>query len=182
MLDISDCYINTPESEFAPIRQLRHLPNLEALDLSKSCFEDAVGLAPRIHRAIQGLASVSTLRALNLINSTFLMDLMMDVSSWPGVCLPLNGLTSLKLSQPQTQLWTWWDRYHSANVYDASIAAWRAVAASVKQVRLQFVDLKFSFWCEVRGFWTKLFMISYVYQALLISSGQFESAHLAPKL
>jgi hypothetical protein len=132
LLDISDCCISA--FHFGPIHELRSLPNLHTLDLSKCCFEDAVE-AP-MHTAVRNLASVTTLRALNLVNSSFLMDLMIDVESWREVCLPLKGLTSLKLSQPKTRLWTWWEGYHSTNVFDASIAAWRAVVASIRQVQL----------------------------------------------
>jgi hypothetical protein len=139
MLDISDCYINTPDFEFGPIQQLRYLPNLETLDLSKSCFEGA--FEPPMHTALRGLAGLTALRALNLVNSSFIMDLMMEDTSWRGVSLPLTGLTSLKLSQPEAKLCTWWERHNAINVFDASIAAWRTVVASVKQVRFQFVDV-----------------------------------------
>jgi hypothetical protein len=70
---------------------------------------------------------------------------MMEDTSWRGVSLPLTGLTSLKLSQPETKLWTWWESRNETNVFDASIAAWRTVAASVKQVRFHFVDAMFAF-------------------------------------
>jgi hypothetical protein len=142
MLDISDCCINTPESEFGPIQQLRYLPNLETLDLSRCCFDDEFG--PPILTAIRGLASLTALRALNLVNSTFLMELMTEDTGWGGVSLPLQltCLTSLKLSQPDTKLWTWWETHNSIHVFDASVAAWRRIGASVKQVRFQLVDAK----------------------------------------
>jgi hypothetical protein len=147
MLDISDCCINTPESERGTLQQLRYLPNLETLDVSRCCFETE--RRRPILTAIRGLASLNSLRALNLVNSTFLMDLMLEGSSWGGVSLPLTGLTSLKLSQPETKLWTWWETHMIlanmlTNVFDASVAAWRKIGASVKQVRIQLIDTKFA--------------------------------------
>jgi hypothetical protein len=142
LLDISDCCLYP--IAFGPIDGLRHLPNLETLDLSSSCVENAFEAS--MHTAIRGLAaSLITLRSLNLVNSSFLVDLMIDDESWRGVSLPMKGLTSLKLSQPEAKTWPWWEGHNVASVFDASIAAWRTVVASIKQVRLQFVDVKFVF-------------------------------------